>query len=366
MSKFVKLSSIADLTVGFVGTMAKHYEETGIKFIRSLNIKPFKIVSNDMKYISPEFNQKIKKSILSENDVIIVRTGVPGTCSVVPKAYDGCNCSDVVIVRPDLTKVSPHYLAAYINYWGQRQISNNKVGAIQKHFNVHSAEEMLIALPCLETQNKIARFIISINSQIENNYRINDNLQQMAYAKYMHMFYGKKPNTKLGDIIIEHSKSAVQVGEAKEQSGNIPFFTSGDAIYHWTESFVSDRSVFLNTGGKADIKFYVGDAAYSTDTWCISGTNNLSDYLYLMLKSIKPELDQKFFQGTTGLKHLQKPLLKDRLIYVPTNDELIAFNADIQPWLSMVSDNVRGSEELTSLRDWLLPMLMNGQATICD
>ena len=195
---------------------------------------------------------------------------------------------------------------------------------------------------------------------------LNDNLQQMAYAKYMHMFYGKKPNTKLGDIIIEHSKSAVQVGEAKEQSGNIPFFTSGDAIYHWTESFVSDRSVFLNTGGKADIKFYVGDAAYSTDTWCISGTNNLSDYLYLMLKSIKPELDQKFFQGTTGLKHLQKPLLKDRLIYVPTNDELIAFNADIQPWLSMVSDNVRGSEELTSLRDWLLPMLMNGQATICD
>lgn len=176
MSKFVKLSSIADLTVGFVGTMAKHYEETGIKFIRSLNIKPFKIVSNDMKYISPEFNQKIKKSILSENDVIIVRTGVPGTCSVVPKAYDGCNCSDVVIVRPDLTKVSPHYLAAYINYWGQRQISNNKVGAIQKHFNVHSAEEMLIALPCLETQNKIARFIISFNSQIENNYKINDNL----------------------------------------------------------------------------------------------------------------------------------------------------------------------------------------------
>ena len=194
---------------------------------------------------------------------------------------------------------------------------------------------------------------------------LNDNLQQMAYAEYMHMFYSKSPNAKLGDVIVEHSKSSVQVGEAKEQPGNVPFFTSGDAIYRWTEPFVSDRSIFLNTGGNADVKFYVGDAAYSTDTWCISGKDNLSDYVYLMLKSIKPELDQKFFQGT-GLKHLQKPLLKDRLIYIPSNAELEAFNADIQPWLSMVSDNIRESEELTALRDWLLPMLMNGQATIGD
>ena len=50
MSKFVKLSSVADLTVGFVGTMAKHYEEEGVPFLRSLNIKPFKIIDDDMKY----------------------------------------------------------------------------------------------------------------------------------------------------------------------------------------------------------------------------------------------------------------------------------------------------------------------------
>lgn len=192
---------------------------------------------------------------------------------------------------------------------------------------------------------------------------INDYLHQMASAEYMHMFYGKTPNAKLGDVIIEHPKSSVQVSEAKEQFGSIPFFTSGESIYHWTKCFVSDRSIFLNTGGNADVKFYVGKAAYSTDTWCISGENNLSDYVYLMLRSIKLELDQKFFQGT-GLKHLQKPLLKDRLIYVPTNIELDTFNADIQPRLSMISDNIRESEKLTALRDWLLPMLMNGQATI--
>ena len=302
-SRRVKLSDIAELTVGFVGNMAKQYKDEGVKFLRSLNIKPFSIVEDDLKYISREFNESLRKSILHENDLIIVRTGIPGTCCVVSKDYDGCNCADVVLVRPNLQVVNPHYLAAYINVWGKKQVEYNKVGAIQKHFNVKSAEEMLIDLPDLESQNKVAKILCDLIDKIISNEKINDYLHQMAYAEYMHMFYGKTPNAKLGDVIIEHPKSFVQVSEAKEQFGNIPFFTSGESIYRWTESFVSDRSIFLNTGGNADVKFYVGNAAYSTDTWCISGINNLSDYVYLMLRSIKLELDQKFFQGT-GLKHL--------------------------------------------------------------
>lgn len=187
----------------------------------------------------------------------------------------------------------------------------------------------------------------------------------MAYAKYMHMFFGKKTNAKLGDIIIENPKSTIQVGDAKNIDGKIPFFTSGDAILRWPDTLVSGRNCYLNTGGNAGVKFYVGNAAYSTDTWCISARDNLSDYLYMLLESIKPELNQKFFQGT-GLKHLQKPLLKDRAIYIPELSELNEFNNDIMPWLTMISDNIRESEELVSLRDWLLPILMNGQATISD
>lgn len=52
----------------------------------------------------------------------------------------------------------------------------------------------------------------------------------------------------------------------------------------------------------------------------------MSDYLYLLLKVIELELDKKFFQGT-GLKHLQKPLLKERTIYIPTEAERENFNS---------------------------------------
>ena len=195
---------------------------------------------------------------------------------------------------------------------------------------------------------------------------VNDNLQQMAYDTFMHLFFRKESNGKLGDIIVENAKSPIQVGDAKATNfGDIPFFTSGDAILKWPEALVRGRNCYLNTGGNADVKFYVGDAAYSTDTWCITASGELSDYLYLFLESIKPELNQKFFQGT-GLKHLQKPMLKDRSIYIPTSDELDAFNQIVQRWFDLVASNVKESQSLVALRDWLLPMLMNGQAVVED
>ncbi len=48
-----KLSEVADLTVGFVGSMAKHYVDEGVPFLRSTNIRRFKIDMSDIKYISP-------------------------------------------------------------------------------------------------------------------------------------------------------------------------------------------------------------------------------------------------------------------------------------------------------------------------
>lgn len=220
-------------------------------------------------------------------------------------------------------------------------------------------------MPSIEEQGRIGKLFSLIDRRIELNRTINNNLEQMAFDVYMHRFFKKQCNGKLDEIIEENSKSAVQVGDAKSVSGEFPFFTSGDAILEWHQSMVEGRNCYLNTGGNADVKYYVGRAAYSTDTWCITAKNNLADYLYLFLKSIRLELNKKFFQGT-GLKHLQKPLLKARPIYIPTEAEAADFNSCVQPLFDMISANVRENKTLNRLRDWLLPMLMSGQATIAE
>ena len=167
----------------------------------------------------------------------------------------------------------------------------------------------------------------------------------------------------MGDIIIEEKKSDIQVGDAKSVNSKYPFFTSGESILSWDEALVNGRYCFLNTGGNADVKFYVGQAAYSTDTWCICASNNLTDYLYLLLDAIRLELDKKFFWGT-GLKHLQKDLLKTRPIYIPTFGEIKQFNSAVAPMLSKISICTRENIHLANLRNTILPLLMNGQVVV--
>ena len=73
----------------------------------------------------------------------------------------------------------------------------------------------------------------------------------------------------------------------------------------------------------------------------------------------------KYFQGT-GLKHLQKNLLKDKKIYIPNKVEAKLFNQQAKPIMENISMNTQENKKLAKLREWLLPLLMNGQATVSE
>lgn len=269
----------------------------------------------------------------------------------------------IAILRPKRNVNARFIYYTMLNPQFYKLVDKLAIGCSQRTVTLDTLRNIEISLPDKDIQDKTVEVLSLIDRKIDENCKINDNLEQMAYDTYMHLFFKKQPNGKLGEIIVENNKSSVQVGEAKGKSGDYPFFTSGDAILEWDCSMVDGRNCFLNTGGNAGVKFYIGEAAYSTDTWCITANSDLEDYLCLLLLSIKPELNQKFFQGT-GLKHLQKPLLKDRLIYIPSKEEIKSFNSKVQPLMDMISVNTRENKRLINLRDWLLPMLMNGQATV--
>lgn len=213
----------------------------------------------------------------------------------------------------------------------------------------------------LEEQKKIGVTLGALDDKILLNKKINATLEAMAQTLYLHLFFRKAANGKFGDLIIENPKSTISVGDAKNSGGDFPFFTSGEAILNWKFAQIDGRNIFLNTGGNAGINFYVGAAAYSTDTWCITA-ENLADYLYLFLDTIKFEIGKKYFKGT-ALKHLQKDLLRDHEIYIPTPNELDAFNKKVQPSFDMICKNLRENYLLAETRDFLLPLLMNGQIT---
>ena len=75
---------------------------------------------------------------------------------------------------------------------------------------------------------------------------------------------------KLGDTFQELPKSKFQVQHA-DNIGHYPFYTSGDKVLTHSEFNLDDDIIFLATGGKANVKFNSGKAAYSTDTFAIKG-----------------------------------------------------------------------------------------------
>ncbi|MCB7542462.1 restriction endonuclease subunit S [Tyzzerella nexilis] len=415
----VRLADIAELTVGYVGNMAKQYKETGVKFLRSLNIKPFHIVEDDLKYISKEFSESLSKSILHENDLIIVRTGMPGTCCVVPKEYENCNCADVVIVRPNLKKVNPHYLAAYINVWGKKQVENNKVGAIQKHFNVKSAEEMVIDLPDLEQQYKVAKVLTDLNGKIFINEKINDYLEAMAKTIYDYWFVqfdfpnengkpyessgGKMVNSnghiipegwtfcKIQDIISNICTGLNPRDNFKLGTGDIKYITVKNLTPNGTLDFTGcdtiDESARTIVHNRSDIQ--IGDILFASiaplgrcyliqseptdwdineSVFSIRANTDIITPAFLYLYFMSDAFIKHATSSSTGsiFKGIRINTLLETELCVPPLAVILKFEERLASIFPLKSKNYEEIQRLSNLRDWLLPMLMNGQATIED
>lgn len=194
---------------------------------------------------------------------------------------------------------------------------------------------------------------------------LNDNLAQVVKCCFDYMFASKEPNGIVKDILREHAKSTIQVSDSEGVFGDYPFFTSGESVNEWQTSLVDGMNCYLSTGGNATIKGYYGKAAYSTDTWCVYGKGDYSYYLYCYLKSIICSINDYFFAGS-GLKHLQKDSLSLVKLYIPSNIELKKFNSIVQPAMETMSQLFLETKKLKQQRDFLLPLLMNGQATIAE
>lgn len=125
------------------------------------------------------------------------------------------------------------------------------------------------------------------------------------------------PNVEIGSIIIENSKSNIKVGDAKQSNGEVIFFTSGSEQLKYDSSLIKGENIFIATGGNANIFYYNGPAAYSTDTWSIKSKDAvLTKYLYYILKNKTNLINEKMFKGA-GLKHLDKHLFRSFQIPLP-------------------------------------------------
>jgi type I restriction enzyme, S subunit len=143
------------ISVGVVNSATAAYRDSGVPFIRSQNVRPNRIVLDDVLHITDEFNKIQGKSILRPGDVVIVRTGYPGIAAVIPNELNGANCFSLIICRPKPI-LDPRFLSCYMNSpVGKALVRRTHFGSAQHNFNIGEMKRLLIPVPSLTEQRKI-------------------------------------------------------------------------------------------------------------------------------------------------------------------------------------------------------------------
>lgn len=154
------IGDVADVCVGVVIKPTQYYTDMGVPAFRSLNIGEMRVKDADWVYFTEEGHQKNQKSVIRKNDVLVVRSGAPGTACVATEKYEGYNAVDIIIAHPDNNKVNSVFLAAYTNMpHGMTQIREKTGGAAQQHFNVGGYKAMRLIMPPMELQEQFATFV---------------------------------------------------------------------------------------------------------------------------------------------------------------------------------------------------------------
>ena len=411
----VALEDLAvEVTVGHVGPMAAEYIEHGIPFLRSQNIEPLRINNTDLKYITQGFNYLVKKSALSPGDVVIVRTGKPGACAVIPQTLPIANCSDLVIVRCG-PKLDPRFLAYYMNSVAAHHVSSHLVGAVQQHFNVGSARTMLMRLPNLSEQRAIAHILSTLDDKIELNRWTKETLEGMARALFKSWFVDFEPVrakaeerdtglplhiadlfpdsfedselgeipkgwkvSQLGDEVVTLLGGTPSRGEESYWGGDIPWINSGKA----NEFRIVEPSEFITKAGLdssatkllparttviAITGATLGQVSLTEIATCANqsivgllGSNAFpGEFLYLWMRQ---NIDRLVASQTGGAQqHVNKTNIDELPIVCPGEVVLTSYLRVARPFFDRIREICFESRNLVALRETLLPKLISGE-----
>ncbi len=373
----VSLGEVAeDLTVGYVGPMASEYVPCGVPFLRSQNVRPFRVEWSGVKFITQEFHAKISKSALNPGDVIIVRTGKPGTAAVVPARSEELNCSDLVIVRPG-EKLDSWYLCYHINGIAGDHVSAHLVGAVQQHFNVSSARKLPLFLPPLPEQRRITAVLGALDDKIELNRKMNRTLEAMAQAIFKSWFIDFDGHADLVDSELGPIPRGWEVGRLEElltlqrgfdlpksrrHPGRYRVIAAGGVHGSHNQFKVTAPGVVTGRSGKLGEVFLVEDDFWPLNTtlWVKNYGASRPYHAYHLLKT----LDLGRFNAGSAVPTLNRNHVHSLRVTVPAIGRVKEYEQLVSPFFRQRGQNRLESITLAALRDTLLPKLISGEIRV--
>ena len=350
--------------------------------------------------------------ILNKDDIITPLTeqslGLLGTTARIPESGKYIQSQDVALVKCKEGLLDPNFCYYLISSSVVRQ--QLSAGAQQtkiRHTSPDKIKDCTVWIPELEVQKRIGRILSDIDEKIALNRQINDNLEAMAKQLYDYWFVQfdfpneeGKPYKSSGGAMVWNEKlkreipqgwKAVLLKELATTSRNAITPVENKMYQHFSiPSYDTCGSYSLDNG--ADIrsdKFVLQEGQllvsklnpwFNRVIWVPKGTNMIgstefvvlnpnneteSGYIYSIIKS--PKFIAYCSQAASGTSHSQRRVAPDVLMAFK-----VAYESNIvQKYSSFVEKIQKQQTELlseiavlTKQRDELLPLLMNGQASV--
>lgn len=355
-------------------------------------------------------DEQIKYSI-KKGDIFLTRTSEVidelGMSSVALKDYPKATFSGFLKrLRPIHDNVTyPKFMAFYLrSSLFRKAMTNNAVLTLRASLNEDIFSYLGLLLPKYDEQVKIGDFLYLLNEKIECNNRINSKLESMAKTLYDYWFvqfdfpdHNGRPYKSSGGRMIYNPTLKREIpagwkdkrlgeianitmgqsppGESLNESGEGTAFFQGSTDFGW--QFPTIRQYTTKPARRAErgdillsVRAPVGDMNVANIDCCIgrglaalNSKEGFQGFLFYVMKYFKTIFDRRNNEGTTFGSITKDDLHSLPLVY-PAPELLREYDRIVSKYNQMVF--VRSSEnlQLTQVRDWLLPMLMNGQVTV--
>ena len=336
----------------------------------------------DFVYIDEHAYEFLSKSKLYGGEIIISNVGANvGTVFRCPKLpYKMSLAPNAIMVKfKGNEDFYYHWLRGHA---GQHMLKSIVTGSAQPKFNKTNFKDMLVPVPPIEVQNKIANILNSIEEKIALNSAINENLLQQAQALYKDRFVDLKPFDgempldwhigTVSEIIELHDSKRIPLSSRERVNlAKIYPYYGATSVMDYVDRYLFD-GIYLLLGEDGTVvdskgfpilqyvegKFWVNNHAH-----IITGKNGFTvETLYLLFSLTNV---QSIVTGAVQPKISQANLNKVSVV-IPSEAELSAFNSIVQPIFAQIRNLRTENDRLAATRDTLLPRLMSGELDVSE
>lgn len=339
--------------------------------IRDIGSSKFIKLNESFQYVDDETQKSISRYITNTNDILLSIVGTIGLVGIVDISLNNANQTENCVKIKVLDTIVRDFLYYYLlSDYGQKEIKKGTVGAVQAKLPLKNILNISLPLPPLETQRRIAAILSSLDDKIENNNRINRNLEAQAQALFKSWFVDFEPwggvmpedwrEGTLGEIADITSGKRPPMREATiSRDAIIPIIGAADVIGYTNDTLYETRILVTGRVGTHGVVQRFDDKCWPSDNTLVI-ESNWYEYTYQVMGKID---FHNMNRGSTQPLITQTDL-KNQKIVIPSTKVLDDYECMVGTLFRRISNNQRESQKLATLRDTLLPKLMKGEIAV--